>query len=537
MISRGPQPSFVGPTPSEAVSSAGSLAQRAAEMFMQGIQEGARNYTAQQQVNAEKERNQLEAKKQQSESDRLHMSLLSQDLQNDLLNNGAMTYVDRKDEWLKYFGFLSNGDPKLAESMYEGGAGALNRMSATEMLGAGLIGKASAEQGTGQAAASPSPAAQGQVQAPVAAPSPVTPGNLPAMTQQAAPSVSPTAQGPSIPQAQPPAAPVSSEASSVSITHITQGLVNNAATQAANSGLTKIAGIAMGNASEDVTPKENAAIQTALKPTIQVLKNAQTEKFLAAGGKEEALQKAAEQLNQALQDPQFASWINTANVMSEKDASNYQKHLQTDVNMQKAMETARHNLEIENKGNLTVALQAQANILKFQQASERLKIMAANTSDNKSKLELSKYSLVEKSVKDYDASMDKFRTDYLAAHKGASDEEVNNYLNTELTRTSSGLRASLNVASQLYGALLGMSAADTEVQLKAQYFLGIPFGFAETSPSTTQALPGLPGAGAGAQSQRPPLRSGGAPVAPNAGPKPVPGQQNKGSGYAEKLGF
>ena len=153
MVTRIPQPQFVGPAPSEAVTQAGSLAQRAAEMFMQGIQEGARNYTAQQQVNAEKERNQIEVKKQQSESDRFHMSLLSQDLQTDLLNNGAMTYVDRKDEWLKYFGFLSNGDPKLAESMYEGGAGALNRMSATEMLGAGLIGKAPSDQG--QAGSSP----------------------------------------------------------------------------------------------------------------------------------------------------------------------------------------------------------------------------------------------------------------------------------------------------------------------------------------------------------------------------------------------
>ena len=283
------------------------------------------------------------------------------------------------------------------EAADEGGAGALNRMSATEMLGAGLIGKSPAGQGTGQAAAAaPQAQAQGQTQAPVVAPSPAAPmhswGNYPTSI---AFSISNGTRTLDSTRNKLKATPASSEASSVSITHITQGLANNAATQAANSGLSKIAGIAMGNATEDVTPKETAAIQTALKPTIQVLKNAQTDKFLAAGGKEEVLQKAADQLNQALQDPQFASWINTADVMSEKDAANYQKHLQTDVNMQKAMETARHNLEIENKGNLTVALQAQANILKFQQAKERRKIMAANTKDNQSKIDLAKYSLVK----------------------------------------------------------------------------------------------------------------------------------------------
>ena len=41
-----------------------------------------------------------------------------------------------------------------------------------------------------------------------------------------------------------------------------------------------------------------------------------------------------------------------------------------------------------------------------------------------------------------------------------------------------------------------MTAADTEIQLKAQYFLGIPFGFAETKPAESQTLPSLPGAGA-----------------------------------------
>ena len=298
MISRGPQPKFVGPTPSEAVTSAGSLAQKNAEMFMQGIQEGARNYTAQQQVNAEKERNQLEAKKQQSESDRLHMSLLSQDLQNDLLNNGAMTYVDRKDEWLKYFGFLSNGDPKLAESMYEGGAGALNRMSATEMLGAGLIGKAPSDQG--QAGAAPATAPQGQAQAPVAAPSPVAPMNPPAMIQQASPSASPTAQGPigyaSTPERMPVYPAINPEtgqalpqaqqqSSSVSITQATKGLPDNAVTRTANSGLSKLADIAEGKigAETSVTPKEQAAIKQVTKPTIVILRNAITKGYIEAG--------------------------------------------------------------------------------------------------------------------------------------------------------------------------------------------------------------------------------------------------------------
>jgi hypothetical protein len=149
---------------------------------------------------------------------------------------------------------------------------------------------------------------------------------------------------------------------------------------------------------------------------------------------------------------------------------------------------------------------------------------------------LSKYSLVEKSVKDYDASMDKFRTDYLSAHKGASDEEVNNYLNTELTRPSSGLRVSLNVASQLYRTLLGMSAEDTEIQLKAQYFLGIPFGFAETSPGSTQKLPGLPGAGAAPTAPRPTLRPGATTVPSTPGGALTP-PVSKGSGYATGLGF
>jgi hypothetical protein len=523
MVTRIPQPQFVGPAPSEAVIQAGSQAQEQAKIFMQGIQNGAQNYNAQQQVKVEQERNKIAEQAQVSESEKLRVNLLGQHLQQSLLTNGPMDYVTNKPGWLDYFGFLAKGDKGLAESMYEGGAGALNQMSGMEMSKAGLIGNAPQASQAAPAIA-PQAQAQGQVPASVAPPSSLArPQGMP---PQAGPLTATPANGPStamsgqvLPQTQ----------HTVSITEVTKGLPKNALTDAANQGLAKIAGLAT-DPSVTISPKEQTAINSALKPTIQVLKNSQVAAFLAAGGTEETLQRGADQLNQALQNPQFADYFNTVKVMSPKDEQAFNNSMKNDINLQKAIETARYHGTLEERAKTQAAITAFSNILKFQQAQERLRIMATNSKDNQSKLELSKYSLVEKSVKDYDGSMDKFRTDYLAAHKGASDEEVNNYLNTELTRPSSGLRASLDVASQLYGALLGMSAADTEIQLKAQYFLGIPFGFAQTNPGSTAQVPGLPGAGSASSapsSPRPKLQPGATVVPPSAGGKVVPTQQQK----------
>jgi len=494
MITRIPQPQFVGAAPSDVVNQAAQLGQRQAQLFAQGIQQGAQNYYTQQQEEARiKSAEKIATQQTQSESDKLRMSILAQDLQNDLQTNGAMTYVDRKSEWLQYFNFMANGDKDLAKSMYEGGASALNQMSATDILRAGLIGPASAPTGQpGQAPQAPPALPQGFTGVP--GPTPQKATTTPMMAPgYVNPQGSPTAMAPQV-QAQAPAPSVSTQGQtqSVSITDVTKGLPTNAVTTTANQGLSKIAGIAMGNVdpSTSVTPKEQAAINNVLKPTLQVLKNSKVAAWLAAGGKQETLDQAVQQLNSALDDPQFAQWLNTANVMSDKDAASYDSYTKNDTALQNALEKVRHDVQLESKSNMTVAAQAYSNMLKFQQAEERLQITAANTKDNTVKTELEKFTLVEKAVNDYDVSSDKLRDQYLTSHKGASEDDIQNYLNQVLSDPSSGLSSSLNTAAKLYGALMNEPVDQIALQLKAQYFLGIPFF--QTSPGSTFKVPAIP---------------------------------------------
>jgi len=536
MVTRIPQPQFVGPAPAEVQIQAADNATRQAAIFQKGVQDAATNYIQQKQLGLEQQKigvaqqeANTQAKNAQTESDRLKMSLLANDLQKDLTENGAMSYVDRKAEWTQLFGFLAGGDKDLARTMYEGGAAALNKMSASQMLSQGLIGTA---PGGSPAAAAPTPQPA----------NPALPPN-PAMSAPRMPFPSGTAANPSPGMA--PAAPAPSAApgvafqrlpdaiegkqgialaptgpgASVSITEMTKGLANNAVTQAANSGLSKIAGIAMGNVdpSTAVTPKENRAIDQAVKPTIQVLKNGRTQAFLDAGGTQEALQRGADQLNEAMQNPQFAEFIKTANIFNDKDTTAYDTFVANDNRLQAALARVQAQDRATNQRNMAVATQAFGDQLKYATAVQRLQIEAANGKNKQAQEELNAYNAALAAVKNYDAVADKVRDQYLKDHKGASEEEVNDYLGQEMIRTNSGLSSALSVAAKLWGNALGYSDIPTaEIQLKAQYFAGIPF-LPETRPAQSGTVPQIPNpqTSPGAQ-PAPKPRTGGTPTQPTA---------------------
>jgi len=537
MVTRIPQPQFAGPAPAEVQVQAAANATRQAELFQKGIQDAAANYinqknaeTERQKANTYQQEANTQAKNAQTESDRLKMSLLANDLQKDLTENGAMSYVDRKAEWTQLFSFLSGGDKDLARTMYEGGAAALNKMSASQMLSQGLIGTvpggspaiaAPTPQPTNPALP-PNPAMTSQPQMPF--PSGTAANPSPGMAPAApAPSAAPGAAFQRLPDAvegkQGIALAPTGPSTSVSITEMTKGLANNAVTQAANAGLSKIAGIAMGNVdpSTAVTPKENRAIDQAVKPTIQVLKNGRTQAFLDAGGTQEALQRGADQLNEAMQNPQFAEFIKTANIFNDQDTKAYDTFVANDDRLQAALARVQAQDRATNQRNMAVATQAFGDQLKYATAVQRLQIEAANGKNKKAQEELNAYNAALAAVKNYDAVADKVRDQYLKDHKGAGDEEINDYLNREMIRPNSGLSSALSVAAKLWGNALGYDDIPTaEIQLKAQYFAGIPF-LPETRPAQSGTVPQIanPQTSPGAQPSAKP-RTGGSPAQPTA---------------------
>ena len=143
MITRIPQPQFVGPAPAEVQAQGADYGVRLGQILSAGIQEAAKNYLTQKQIDVAAERNKISqqeantgAKNAQTESDRSHVSVVQrpsgrpyQEWSHELRRS--------KSEWMQLFTFTANGDKDLAKSMYEGGAGALNRMSSGEMVKSG----------------------------------------------------------------------------------------------------------------------------------------------------------------------------------------------------------------------------------------------------------------------------------------------------------------------------------------------------------------------------------------------------------------
>jgi hypothetical protein len=520
MLTRIPQPEMWGPSPAESQAQAADYGTRVAAMFAQGIAEGQRNYVANKQAQSiEKYRQDTlkqnaadKATAQQDAMTSLRMKVLAQQLDDGLKaagpGNEAKFFLDNQSTYKQFYKLMANGDNDLAQEMLQGTAKVLNNISPMSAYRMGLIGSPQGANGApGQAAAAGFPPSQqgaagaplGAGQAPMspasAAPpqgmpfgqagAPVAPGQAGTPLQPSTSTVSPTSQA--FPQE-----------GSISITQMSKGIQQNAVTKSADAGLQKIASIAMGNVegAQNLTPKEQAAIKTTIKPTVQVLRDSEIFKeFKAAGGSDEALQKAADQLNTALQDPTFAKYLQTANVLNDKEQAAVDRDVANDTKMQAAVEKARHDMEIENKANLAIATKAFQLREQFQLGYQRLQVQMANAKDKKTRDMLADSNkaaqLAISSLNTFDRAADALRAQFSKDHKGASDDEINNFINQQLADPNSPAGASLGVAAQLVGAWMGTDPKETTVQLKSQYLLGIPF-LPETSPAQQFQVPAIP---------------------------------------------
>ena len=527
MVTRIPQPQFVGSSPSDVVMKAADLGQKYSEMLQQGVQEGMKNYLVNKQLEQNKQietqRNNTEQQKAQTESDKLKFGLLYQDLQGDLVKNGAMSYVDRKAEWMQLYKFAANGDKDLANSMYEGGAKGLNSISGVEAYRHGMASFAPQEAAQ---AASP----QGGVATPASTPS-VPPGSPPlGSTGQVPASAGPNGapmqfapdylngkmasagsaippQGAQVPTVQAPAASqmtapaattgqggnLSTQSTSYSATQIVKGLPQNPMTAAALSGLSKLAADGSGS---DVTSKEQTAIKQVSKPILKVLYDSpETKAYLAAGGDAKYLETAVGKLNDALaQDPELAKFFNTQNVLSDKEAAAYDSFSKSDAQLQIAADKLAAQIEDRDK---KLALNAYGLQLRFEEQTNSLAVRSRNLKTNEDRLawEKDKNALdyAKAMIINYDSQLDKIRS---GLPKGSTEDQVIEAANKEFQNPNSAASSSLAAAVDAIVQMKHLDASDVptvEAQIKAQYFMGIPF-MPETSSASSTKIPNVSGA-------------------------------------------
>ena len=182
MLSRIPQPNFIGPTPAEVVDSAAKTGAEWGQIVSQGIQAGARLYQ--------------EKKQHDDASEQLRIQLLTNDLGGKL--NAAQTpeeqakvFQDNKSQAMEIYTSLAKGNKDLANSMYEGTAQSfLAKMTPTDLARRGAF---NFSQDNGQSA--PQASVQNVSQAPGAS-----------LNPNGTPSSSAIAQVPTQQNAQPQAA-------------------------------------------------------------------------------------------------------------------------------------------------------------------------------------------------------------------------------------------------------------------------------------------------------------------------------------------
>jgi hypothetical protein len=497
-----------GPSPSEVVDQAANYGQRLLQTLSAAVSEGQKNYVAKQQVEVEKQRNQIlgqeaatGAKNAQTESDRLRYGLMAKDLADDLQRSGPMSYVNRKSEWLQYFTYEAGGDKAQGQALYEGGASGLNRITGVEAYRNNILGIASAgaqgqtpssapQSSAGPAATSPLAPFAGQ-QAPSATPAP--------MTQAARPQSSPTAAVPS----QPSAFVQAPQSASVSMTVDTRGLAPNAKASA-DSAFAKIGGIAVGSVdpSTPVSSKDQTAMNIALKPHVEILRNSKAyEQFIAGGGSEQAAERARAQLEEAVQNPDFKEWLTTSSSLTKDESASYGRTVVDQATIYKITETVRHNQAIENDKFLNTAASAAYDNARVDLLSQRIAIEAKNANNKGAQLVDQSLKLANDAVKSFAAVSNAAIKDHFG-NKQPSDQELATFLDQQFLDPRSAMSSTLTNAVNLYSAVMHVDPKDLPTVTKeweARYKLGIPLPFMQTSAGgsvTTTPVPsnsGTPG--------------------------------------------
>jgi hypothetical protein len=109
VITRIPQPQFIGPAPAEVQIQAQDNGTRLAQLLQSGVQEAAKNYTENQKVKVEQGRNQIMQQEANTgsqnaatESAKLKYSLMLPKLMSDAQKD-PMSYIENKSQWMDYY--------------------------------------------------------------------------------------------------------------------------------------------------------------------------------------------------------------------------------------------------------------------------------------------------------------------------------------------------------------------------------------------------------------------------------------------------
>jgi len=513
MVTRIPQPQFVGPTPAGTVESAGTLGMESAKLFAQGIQEGARNYYMQKQLAQEKDianmkeqgENTRETQREISEMDRLRLTVQANSLQQYLKEAGpgneGKVFMEHYNEFKNLYRGLANGNAELADSMLQGTAKTLNSMSPITQLQMGLIGPQTQAQAPQQAPgivpptganAAPPPAPMAAETAQTSAPYlrvfPSAGGNFNLPKQSAA------TQGSNL----------TDQSASVSST-ITQSVpVATPKTKLAQEVINKFETGGF-QANDQLTPKEIAATKATINQVYKPLENSAVRDYLDKGGSMEALQRGADLMTEAMKDPGFAEWAQTTASLSPADA----KEFLASQKENRAYETMVNNFNLA-LGRLDVS-RGQV-MLKAAQLDNSYMMALLKATETNDKTSLGLLNAGVRQFATY-AGMWKDETDkFRAANKGVGEDAVKKHMDQMFADPTSGLSVGLGLTATILSKALNQPVEVVTVALKEDpgYFQGL----------LDRAQKFFAGGGGGAVEK---------PVVPGANPKPAaPKPQGQG---------
>ena len=370
MVTRIPQPQFVGPAPSEVAIQNADLGQKIAQMYQSAFQDTVKNHLLQKQTEIEQQKAQAQADYNKEQTAyRLSAEQQAKNLAISKEFESEMSKVDPSEQWevlyknkplsIQYFTGIAGGDKELGEKLYQSALQtAVNIGSGKSFLATGGFGW------NPQAAAAP----QG---APVTgSPTPVVPPGAPmpprpAMIQNANPTVSPTAQnaapyGAAAPSKIPPATGatpavgVSPQAQTATTTQGNQSLVdslhiktNNPRSALGSAVIQKFEQGAFA-ATDTVSPKEQAAAKSVLAPTLKVLESSGIVQDLEKEGvTAQMLQGKVDQLNDAIaKDPQFGEYLRATAGLSPQDTKDFLAYKKSDD----ALDAASQKLDLQREG-------------------------------------------------------------------------------------------------------------------------------------------------------------------------------------------
>jgi hypothetical protein len=596
VITRIPQPQFVGPAPAEVVQQAGATGQKWGDLIAQGIQEGMQSYQADKQL--KQQQSQLQAA-----SEQLRIQLMAKDFSDkmSISDDPGKTFQENAETYKQLALFYAKGDKDAANQIYEKTAEQfLNNMAPTNMAKGGMF----------SISANPTPA-QGQATTPATAPQPA-PSAPPTQTQAGAPATMPNANPIAAPQVAPtlnhPLPTTPQEVGNLSDTLsentnlmnayrqyliasgetgvVAQGnpakdkallsksgnqqsfvdfvsklkpdditkLVGVASTpeaqkaaEASNTAITMTSGMSgslkttaseavkkvlTGDATDQVTPKESVALNQAVKYTVQVLSDSQPVKEFLSAG------GSTEALQRGAQ--QLQEWMN-----SDPEAVKYlqtsyalpTKQAKEYMDMVKQDETFVREMQllgIDMTKTENAGIVAHTDALR---AATAWQALAEKSSNNDKKLSDAEY---KEKLASYDATMkaysDQYQKEvasYRTTHKGISDYDVSDHMYSLISTPGNNIYELRKQAAYIGSALTGQEPKMIELQLATTGGLLNTGLFAK--PAKTYSTYGIPSA-IGSTQVEPGVTQAQA-SAQTPAPTSATAQPNKGLDYMRKTGI